>query len=98
MVETLTHERFAEHLNQRFEIELDGGQTMGVRLVSATRLGRGGGASRREPFSLIMRGPVSPALPQRTYPVTHQSLGRLEIFLVPIGPDGEGMRYEAIFS
>jgi len=25
-------------------------------------------------------------------------MGDLDLFLVPIGPDGEGMRYEAIFT
>jgi hypothetical protein len=37
-------------------------------------------------------------LPQATYPVEHDELGRMEIFLVPIGPDGSGMRYEAVFA
>jgi hypothetical protein len=28
----------------------------------------------------------------------HAAIGTFELFLVPIGPDREGMRYEAIFT
>ena len=37
-------------------------------------------------------------LPQGTYPMEHETLGRLEVFLVPLGPDAQGMRYEAVFN
>ena len=52
----------------------------------------------REPFSLLFRGPLDVVLPQRIYPLEHPDMGRFELFLVPIGPDAEGMRYEAVFS
>ncbi|WP_027891001.1 DUF6916 family protein [Calidithermus chliarophilus] len=54
--------------------------------------------ARREPFALLFRGPRSPVLPQRIYPLEHPTLGRQEIFVVPIGPDDAGMRYEAVFG
>jgi hypothetical protein len=37
-------------------------------------------------------------MPQRIHPVEHDRLGRFELFLVPVGPDHIGMRYEAIFT
>jgi hypothetical protein len=40
------------------------------------------------------RGPSLPVLPQRIYALEHRTLGRLEIFLVPIGAG----QYEAIFT
>lgn len=52
----------------------------------------------RAPFRLIFHGPAQPVQPQATVPLDHPELGRLEIFLVPIGPDARGMRYEAIFT
>jgi hypothetical protein len=54
-------------------------------------------APRPEPFALALVGPAG--LAQGVYELDHQSLGRLDIFLVPIalGPDGSG-RYEAIFN
>ena len=37
-------------------------------------------------------------LPQSIYEVVHDEMGVYEIFLVPVGPDGKGMVYEAIFT
>jgi hypothetical protein len=53
---------------------------------------------REEPFSAYFRGPLNSILPQRIYQVEHDRLGTVEIFLVPIGPDGQGMGYEAVFN
>ena len=50
---------------------------------------------RLENFSLLFRGPIAPVLPQRIYRLDHDTLGSMEIFLVPLGPDGQGMQYEA---
>lgn len=52
----------------------------------------------RAPFRLIFHGPAQPVHPQATVPLDHPQLGRLEIFLVPIGPHAGGMQYEAIFT
>ena len=48
----------------------------------------------RVPFSLVFEGGPSPPLPQAIYPVQHERLGAMEIFLVPIASD----RYEAVFT
>lgn len=53
---------------------------------------------RAEPFSVVLRGPRAPMLRQATYAVRHPSLGRLELFLVPLGPDAQGPRYEVTFN
>jgi len=38
-------------------------------------------------------------LPQATYTLEHTELGELDIFLVPVGPDGGGrQQYEAVFN
>lgn len=53
----------------------------------------------RVPFSLTFRS-VRKDLPaaQGCRFLDHPSLGGSEVFLVPIGPDEAGMRYEAVFS
>ena len=48
----------------------------------------------RAPFSLVFEGGPSPPLPQAMYPVHHERLGAMEIFLVPVAP----ARYEAVFT
>ncbi|MBO0879454.1 MAG: hypothetical protein J2P17_03600 [Mycobacterium sp.] len=50
------------------------------------------------PFSLVFRGPREPVMVQRIYRLDNDKLGSFELFLVPIGPDDHGMRYEAVFT
>lgn len=94
----LDFEDFARHRHERFRVALENAE-LDVELIEATDLGLAAVvAGRRRTFSLVFRGPRETALPQRIHSLTHAALGELEIFLVPIGPDGVGMRYEAIFN
>jgi hypothetical protein len=53
----------------------------------------------RVPFSLVFHAPGGELLPQQTFTARHPELGELAIFLVPLGPQGDGaMAYEAVFS
>src|SRR5712692_5370600 len=87
-LEELTCEHFAPLVNKKFQIQADR-PAIEVELIEARTLGRGRNG-RREPFSLIFRGPTSLVLPQRIYTVQSEALGALDIFLVPIGPDQAG--------
>jgi len=101
MLEKLTIADFLPETGKRFRIETGNSDPIEVELVSATDLTSGRETPRRAPFSLLFRGPRAPVLPQRIYavvPVDASALPRLEIFLVPVGPDESGMRYEAIFN
>ena len=81
-------------------MRLEPSATLRLTLIEAVATGPapGGAAARRQPFSLIFRGPRAPVLPQRIYRLEHEAMGPLEIFIVPIGPDAEGMRYQAVFT
>jgi hypothetical protein len=90
---------FRPHLGEAFRIEVGDGSQLEAILTEATALGEGmPQRDRRAPFSIVLRGPQHPVLSQRTYPVEHAEIGKFELFLVPIGPDLTGMRYEAIFG
>jgi hypothetical protein len=52
----------------------------------------------RQPFSLLFRGPAAEVLPQRIYSLRNAQLGTVEMFLVPIGRDQDGTRYEVVFG
>ncbi len=97
----LTHALFEPHVGDSFDVALadpDGGP---LRLVlsetseSTEAGGRGPDGQSRQQFSLVFSGPVERVLPQRTYAVRHPDLGDLGLFLVPLGPQGGAMRYEA---
>jgi hypothetical protein len=97
MLETLTFESFRPHVGDAFGLSAPAGVTLTLdevgSLASAGTQAEGD-RRRREPFRLQFRGPSLPVLPQRIYALEHRTLGRLEIFLVPIGPG----QYEAIFT
>jgi hypothetical protein len=52
----------------------------------------------RPPFSLLFVCPDRRILNQGSYAIEHERLGMLEIFLVPVGADENGVQYEAVFS
>jgi len=96
----MTCERFASCLNQTFSLEREGADPLRLELIQADPKGQfDPERDERQAFALLFRGPAEPILPQAIYPLENATLGRMEIFLVPLGPDGEGgARYEAIFS
>jgi hypothetical protein len=100
VLESFTVETFAPRLRETFRIHPDGAPPIEAELIEATALGDepAGDGDRRAPFSIILRGPADRLLPQRTYRVEHQAIGVFDLFLVPIGPDQVGMRYEAVFG
>ena len=91
----LTLATFEPLVGDRFDVEATPAP-VAFTLVSATAAGEWPGG--RTPFSLVFLGPGEPLLPQATYALRHAVLGVLEIFLVPIARDADGVRYEAIFA
>ena len=82
-------------MNEGFTLHA-GAEGLDLTLVEAKPLGasqRQGGA-----FSLVFRAAAEADAPQGTYRLDNEHLGRLEVFLVPLGADEEGMRYEAVFA
>jgi len=51
-----------------------------------------------EQFSLLFRGPRAPFYPQGIYTLAHEKLGKGELFIVPVGPDSQGMCYQVVLS
>lgn len=97
MLQDLTVVSFEENLGSRFRIHADEAHTLDAELIQVARHEAHDGP-RRQPFSIYLRGPRNVVLPQRIYRVEHARLGTLDIFLVPVGPDGQGMCYEAVFN
>jgi hypothetical protein len=96
----LTCNDFAGRVGERFDVAGGEGPALVVELIEASESSEAGGpgpeGQERQQFSLVFRG--SPGLPQATYRLSHAELGDVDIFLVPIGPDGDGMKYEAAFA
>lgn len=94
-----TRSAFSSYLNSIFQL-YTGYSVVEVALVEVKDLmpAAAAAANGRECFSLLFRG-GSVALPQNTYRVDHPSLGSLQLFLVPGGPDDNGAQsYVAIIN
>ena len=110
-LEALSAEDFRVNVGSGFWLSVasqEGGSAVSVELELAEVSQPAGGASGafRAPFSLLFRGPLTPVMPQAIYPLKHDKLGMLELFIVPIGPEepaatGQApaaMRYEVVFG
>jgi hypothetical protein len=97
-VPVVTLEQFSPRLNETFDI-LVGDAREPVTLVEATLLPqydyRG---KERDSFSLVFHSSSQTVVPQAMYTIENASMGRTELFLVPIGRDPEGISYQAIFN
>ncbi len=91
---------FASWVGTEFQLTTQPGSPITMELVETAPLAASGNLPRRQPFSLIFRGPKDRLLDQRIHTLEHDRLGRFGLFLVPIGPgaDGNGPYYQAIFN
>lgn len=86
---------FAALLHTLFEVEPSPGEIVPFELVSVTEANF---SPKLEQFSLIFHGPMTPALQQRIYVISHEKLGKFSMFFVPLGPQDGSMAYEVIFN
>ena len=91
---TLNFESFAARLNTPFRVRQEEAGAVELQLIEVNDKS----IPRQEMFSLIFQGPNQAFLPQRLYSIEHDQIGVFDLFLVPIGQDENGYRYEAVFN
>jgi len=96
------HDAFSRHCGPGWTLRADAARTLDVQLLAAEALPAPGGPAPAgggaQGFSLVFQTPPGEAISQGTYEFAHEGLGRMQIFVVPIGADDEGMRIQAIFT
>ena len=95
----MDREDFARAADSEFDVFV-GEQTVTMTLVSMEPVSTRPGAPR-EAFSLIFKCASPVVLPQQTYLMRNRSLAnaqKVSIFIVPIGRDADGVRYQAVFN
>ena len=98
MDDPITAELFQPHLGTTFQVRLPDEQTISLVLSDVQAQPHfENPVSTRIPFSLIFRPPAGYTLRQGTYHL-EGGPGAMEIFLVPVMPDREGPRLQAVFS
>lgn len=95
MTDVFTIDTFSGHLNTKFLMHYGDSRTAELELTSVSDVGS---SPRQIQFSVVFHGPNDAPIAQGTYKIEHDKLGALELFLVPIGKDDTGVRYEAIFN
>ncbi|WP_183092709.1 DUF6916 family protein [Nocardioides stalactiti] len=104
MAETgfFTYDDFADRVGEEFRVVHPDAVGLTLVLSSVTGGEVAGGAgpdgTERRQFSLVFRGPTDPQLSQGTWELDHDAINDLALFLVPLGPDTDGPRYEAVFA
>lgn len=87
---------FEPHLESPFESTAPTGESRTLVLVDVKR---GTIGPAREQFTLTFTGGTDPPTPQGIVHLEHDVLGGLDLFLVPVGPGGDGRQlYEAVFA
>lgn len=98
---------FASQLNTPFRIQAAPGRTLNVTLADVRmRLEKPLKPGRPPPpdagnekFSLIFSGSRSDLLEQNTYPFEHQTLGRFDLFIVPVFTSNlDRIDYQAVIN
>lgn len=99
MADRPTEESFSPHVKTKFQLQLDETQHVELELAEVKSYkGESGPQPEWEQFSVIFRGPADLYLPQHIYTLRHEGMGEVALFLVPIGRDEQGFRYEAVFN
>jgi hypothetical protein len=97
MTEKLSLADFAPRVGEVFSLVREGAEPVPLELIETRDLTLPGAAGWTA-FGLYFRGAREEMLAQATYTFENAALGRVQIFIVPIGVDTDGYRYEAIFN
>src|SRR5215470_19230962 len=95
MTEAFTMEMFAPQAGSKFTMDCGNTGAVELTLDSVSDLGS---SARHIQFSMVFSGPQNAPLKQGIYRLEHSELGALDLFLVPIGSDKNGVQYEAIVN
>jgi hypothetical protein len=95
----IRHEDFQPCLQGMFEVRVDDGNPVELELIEVKPFGEAASDGKtRQPFCLLFRGPLEPALPQQIHCLENPELGEISLFLVAVGPDEDGMLYDVTFN
>ena len=98
-LESLTLARWKELLNARFEVRPKSGDPLHVELISITPGSSAkANSSSYESFSLIFRSGSAPVLPQGIYAFQTPKLGTLDLFMVPVAQNSQGVEYQVVIN
>ena len=97
-----TREKFLPHLHSQFQMRAETlGSTTPVELIEVgpeKRLDDRDHHINYVSFSLVFKGPKEMPAESQIFHLEHEMLGKMDLFLSPIGSYKDQVRYEAVFS
>lgn len=90
-----SHSEFAAAVNSNFGVSAEGGTPVEFTLVECNDVIS---TERQHCYSLLFKGPVEQPPIQDTYTVENDRLGKMQLFLVPIKRDEDGIYFEAVMN
>jgi hypothetical protein len=91
----MTKNDFVEQIHTKFYVHIQDRPPLELELYQVEE---GRSTPTQEQFSLFFYGPADFSLGQGTFELKHEKMGTFSLFLVPIGPDQQGLRYQAVFN
>jgi hypothetical protein len=89
---------FEPFLNRPFQMLSDSAQ-IELQLIRVSQSKHGGAQEGgRIPFSIEFKSGPGQPWPQGIYRLANETLGAMELFVVPLGTDANGCYYEAVFN
>jgi hypothetical protein len=99
MSEIFTMETFLPRVGEVFHVVVNEQEELLMLLTEVAALAdEGSSVRRRQPFALIFHAAPGSYVPQDTYRVENDAMEPFDCFIVPLGPDKAGARFEAIYT
>jgi len=95
MAELWKMDDFAKHMNTKFLMHVGESGAIEIELISARQMTL---TEEQDEYSLLFLGPDNSPAAQGIYRLTHEAMGSLDVFLVPIRKNEKGLTYEAVFN
>ena len=90
-----TKEEFSSELNSLFRAHHADGSEFDLTLLEANSSIT---SPVQECFSLLFRAPADAGPVQDMFSLANERLGQMDLFLVPVKRDEDGLYYEAVFN
>ena len=90
-----TKEEFSSETNSLFRARRSDGTEIDLTLLEARSAISN---AVQESFSLLFRAPVDVVPMQDMFSLANENLGQMDLFLVPVKKDEDGLYYEAVFN
>lgn len=94
-IELPTRDAFFACLHTRFRAVNVAPQPVNLELIEVTETIE---RANQTGFSILFLGPAEFPLLQHIYTLQHETLGEMELFLVPVGRRENGFEYQAVFN